>query len=133
MLSKDCPCGATELFSDCCYPYISAALYPPTAEALMRSRYTAYATSEVSYIIATTHPSTRYLYDPIEILAWAQSSQWQKLEIIKTLAGTSIDTSGKVEFKAYYLNQNSILTIHHEYSTFKKLDGKWYFVDGKVY
>jgi SEC-C motif-containing protein len=98
----------------------------------MRSRYAAYAIAKVSYILQTTHRTTRSHYNAANILQWAQASTWQKLEIISKQAGTTSDFHGKVEFKAYYLDDQKRPQIHHEHSSFKKEDGQWFFVDGKV-
>jgi SEC-C motif-containing protein len=86
----------------------------------------------VDYILRTTHPSTRRFHDSDTIEQWAKNSHWQKLEIISTTKGTSSDTRGTVEFKAYYLDANRQPQIHHEHSNFRKELGKWFFVDGKV-
>jgi SEC-C motif-containing protein len=130
---KQCYCCSGLAFDMCCRPLIEDVSKPVTAEALMRSRYTAYATMAVAYIIQTTHLSTRRYYDPPSIKAWAASSVWEKLEIISTEKGMSTDTIGYVEFKAYYTDANLRSQIHHEYSTFKKDGDRWFFVDGKVY
>jgi len=98
----------------------------------MRSRYTAYATAQVEYILRTTHPSTRKFHEPVSIEQWAKTSSWQKLEIISTAKGNSSDKLGTVEFKAYYLDAAHRPQIHHENSNFRKELGKWFFVDGKV-
>ncbi len=127
-----CYCCSGESFENCCQPYLLGHILPPTAEALMRSRYTAYATAKVPYLLETTHRSTRSYYNTADILQWAQASTWQKLEIISKQAGTPTDTQGKVEFKAYYLDDQKTPQIHHERSSFKKENGRWFFVDGKV-
>ena len=57
-----CYCGNSLSFQDCCEPYIKGIKKAPTCEALMRSRYSAYATTEVDYLVATTHLTTRKLY-----------------------------------------------------------------------
>lgn len=129
---KQCYCCSGQPFEVCCRPFIEGARKPLTAEALMRSRYTAYATMAVEYIIRTTHISTRKYYDAAAISAWAASSAWKKLEIISTEKGLNTDTIGYVEFKAYYTDTNLRSQIHHEYSTFKKDGDSWFFVDGKV-
>ena len=48
-----CPCGSTLPILRCCGPYIAGAELAPTAEALMRSRYTAYVMQEEDYLRAT--------------------------------------------------------------------------------
>lgn len=130
---KLCACCSGKMYEMCCHVFISGILKPVTAEQLMRSRYTAYTLCDVSYIINTTHPSTRGQYNPKAIKEWAASSIWKKLEIISTNKGASTDTIGHVEFKAYYSDSENQNHIHHEYSTFEKIGTNWFFVEGKVY
>ena len=130
---KLCACCSGKIYEMCCHVFISGTAHPATAEELMRSRYTAYARCEVSYIIHTTHPSTRNQYNLKAIKEWAASSVWKKLEIISTNKGSAADTIGYVEFKAYYSDSEGQNHIHHEYSTFEKLNANWFFVEGKVY
>jgi SEC-C motif domain protein len=126
---KNCYCCSGKTFADCCQSFLEGAAKPPTAEALMRSRYSAYATLNIEYLLKSTHPSTRKFHDAEEIENWAKSNSWQKLEIISTVEG---DKKSVVEFKAFYLDSNSTQQIHHERSNFQKELGKWFFVDGKV-
>lgn len=116
----------------CCQPFIGGFAKPATAEELMRSRYTAYATVEVDYILRTTHPSTRRFHEAESIKNWAQTASWEKLEIISKTEGAAKDKSGTVEFKAFYTDADGKPQIHHERSNFRKELGKWFFVDGKV-
>ncbi len=96
----------------------------------MRSRYSAFATAEIEYILRSTHPSTRKFHDSAAIERWATESRWQKLEIVSTREGTKEDKTGTVEFKAYYTDADNEPQIHHEKSNFRKELGKWFFVDG---
>ncbi len=98
----------------------------------MRSRYTAYATVNVEYILRSIHPSTRRFHNARTIEQWAKASRWQRLEILSTVDGTAKEKQGKVEFKAYYLDADQQPQIHHEHSNFLKELGKWFFVDGRV-
>lgn len=127
-----CYCCSGREFEDCCQPFIKGLAKPSTAEALMRSRYSAYATVEVEYILRSTHPSTRKFHNAESIKNWARSSVWQKLEIVSTDQGKAQDKCGTVEFKAYFLDENRQPQIHHETSNFAKELGKWFFVDGKI-
>jgi SEC-C motif domain protein len=129
---QNCYCSSNQIFADCCEPFLSGIAKPQTAEQLMRSRYSAYATVNIEYLLKTTHPSTRKFHDFESIKIWAESNTWQKLEIISTESGTAKDKQGVVEFKAYYLDSNSNLQIHHEISNFQKELGKWFFVDGQM-
>ena len=98
----------------------------------MRSRYTAYAIVEIEYLLRSTHPSTRKFCEPDSIEQWAKANRWQKLEIISTDKGNFSDKHGTVEFKAYFLDADDRMRIHHEISDFRKELGKWFFVGGRV-
>ena len=121
-----CFCNSEKLFKDCCEPYLKGLKKAPTAEALMRSRYSAYASHQADYLVATTHISQRSNHSREDILLWAIRNKWQKLEVLKA-------TETTVEFKAYFLDQNKTSQIHHEFSTFKQEEGVWYYVDGQYF
>lgn len=127
--AQKCPCGSGLPYSECCHKFIEEKELPETAEKLMRSRYSAYAKSEIDYLIKTSHPENRHLYNPDSIREWADKSEWQKLEILRTKNGKIGDYEGQVEFKAYYREDGSD-KIHHELSNFRKKEGKWYFYQG---
>jgi SEC-C motif-containing protein len=126
MVTLSCYCGSAIAFEKCCEPILVGKLKAITAEALMRSRYTAYATHNADYLIATTHSTTRATHSKDEILYWAMSNQWQRLEIIRA-------TSTTVEFKAFYFNSSKQLQIHHEHSRFVEENGEWKYVDGDYF
>lgn len=119
-----CYCGNSLSFQDCCEPYIKGIKKAPTCEALMRSRYSAYATTAADYLVATTHLSTRKLHKKADILTWSKNNKWLKLEVL-----TSTETS--VTFKAYFLDENLKAQVHYEHSTFKFENGNWFYVDGE--
>lgn len=58
-IGEACPCGSGRPFADCCGPCLDDRIAAPTAEALMRSRYTAYVRLHEAYLLATWHPTTR--------------------------------------------------------------------------
>lgn len=128
---SNCPCNSNLDFASCCEPYIKGTDKPPTAEKLMRSRYTAYTLAAIDYIEKTTDPASRSDFDRNASLHWAKSSEWLGLEILKTEGGTENDTKGLVEFIARY-RSDGVERTHHERSEFRKRDGQWYFVDGKL-
>ncbi|TXI62611.1 MAG: hypothetical protein E6Q46_08705 [Flavobacterium sp.] len=121
---SNCYCGNSLQFQDCCEPYIKGIKNAPTAEALMRSRYSAFATGAADYLVNTTHISKRRLHNKKDILAWSQSNKWLKLEILAS-------TETTVTFKAYYLDENLKAQVHYEHSTFKLENDKWFYVDGE--
>ncbi len=126
MLMQSCFCGSGISFNQCCQPIIEGAQRAITAEALMRSRYSAYAIHNVDYLVATTHSSQRANYSKEEIRFWATSNQWQRLEIL-------IVTPSTVTFKAYYLDSGMQLQIHHEHSRFVFENENWFYVDGDYF
>ncbi len=119
-----CFCGSAIIFQDCCQNYINGTQKAPTALALMKSRYSAYASHQGDYLWETTHSSQRKYYSKAEILNWATANEWQKLEIISA-------TENTVEFKAYFLDENKQNQIHHEFSNFVEENDMWFYVDGK--
>jgi SEC-C motif domain protein len=127
-----CFCGSIATFEQCCKPIIEGTQPALTAQALMRSRYSAYVIVASQYLIDSTYISQRANYSKTDIEAWANESHWQKLEIIDCKKGLSDDSVGEVEFKAYYQDSKNILQIHHEKSVFKKENGNWFYVNGTI-
>jgi len=125
-MSKNCYCGNVKPFAECCEIFIKEIEKAPTAEKLMRSRYSAYATQAVDYLVNTTHVSKRKYHSKEDILDWSKSNQWIKLEILNSSENT-------VEFKAYYIDSELKAQVHHEKSTFKNDNGLWFYVDGEFY
>jgi len=123
-MALECYCGSGKNFDDCCQPYIKGIFNAPSAEALMRSRYSAYVIHNADYLWHTTAPQQRRHHSKAAILEWAKSNQWLKLEVLKA-------TETTVEFKAYYLDSSLRAQVHHEKSTFMKEGGSWYYVDGE--
>lgn len=121
---SNCYCGNSISFYDCCEPYIKGIANAPTAEKLMRSRYSAFATGAADYLVNTTHISKRRLHNKKDILAWSQANKWLKLEVLAA-------TKTTVTFKAYYLDENLKAQVHYEHSTFKLENGNWFYVDGE--
>ena len=126
-----CPCGSGKNYNECCLPYITGSINPPTAEALMRSRYSAYVNAEIDYILDTHHPETKDEISREATKEWAEESEWISLEIISIKDGTENDKEGFVEFAAKYRTPDRAIVTHHELSHFVKRDGKWFFLDGK--
>ena len=128
---KPCPCGHDAQFATCCEPFIKEKTAPKTAEALMRSRYSAYATGAIDYIIKTTHPSYMNPEYAQAIKDWVKVvTSWDKLVILSTKDGLEKDTIGLVEFIAYYHQLGQAKTLH-ERSRFSKISGKWVYEEGQ--
>lgn len=128
---SSCPCKSGKNLESCCGPYISGKKPAPTAEALMRSRYTAYATGEIDYVEKTSAPEALREFDREASQQWAKQSEWTGLEVVSTTKGQESDSDGIVEFIAHYTIAGKSVP-HHEISEFRKENGQWLFVDGKV-
>ncbi len=126
-----CPCDSGLPYADCCEPYISGARKAPTPEALMRSRYSAYALQIMPYLASTLHPSQRHDYDEDGAARWAKESEWDGLEVLEVSADSEDPSRGMVEFRARYRRRGEKL-VHHERAEFRKSGDSWYFFDGKM-
>lgn len=125
---QPCPCGSGQDYAACCGRYLDTGEHPVTAEALMRSRYTAYYLDREDYLLDSWHPSTR----PGRLsLADDRQSQWIGLKILETGAGGALDTEGTVEFVARHKRNGKAQRLH-EVSRFVRENGRWYYLDGKL-
>lgn len=129
----NCPCGSERNFQDCCEPYLTGKTHPPTAEALMRSRYTAFTRKDLSYIKKTLAHESLSDYDAAATKAWAEEAQFKGLRILSTEKGQPTDKTGTVEFVATFTQKDETLE-HHEVSKFQKNGkGEWKFVSGEAH
>jgi len=131
---KNCPCGSGRQYSDCCEQYISGKANPPTAEALMRSRYSAYVEHEIDYIINTCVHKGKDDIDYKSTRDWSEQSKWLGLKIISVEKGSVNDTEGTVEFEASY-ERDGLKDVHHEKAKFKKGKAEsplWLYDEGNI-
>jgi SEC-C motif-containing protein len=127
-MTEACPCGTNSAYPVCCGKYIEAKETPPTPEALMRSRYTAFTQANTDYIAKTMVSPSLDDFNADETREFAARVNWLKLEIISS---SMQGNRGNVEFIAYYKNKNDKHTIH-EISDFRLEKGVWYYVDGTL-
>jgi len=127
-----CPCGSGKKFGECCEPIIKGKTLAPTAEALMRARYTAYVKHEIDFIINTCeHAENIAEIDRKATEDWSKTSTWHGLKILRTEKGKENDTEGIVEFEAAY-TRKQIRDVHHETGHFKKINGEWIYSVGEL-
>ncbi len=127
--ASDCPCGSGLKYADCCEKFISGIQRPATAEALMRSRYTAYVHENIDYLLSSWHPSAR----PGGLnLQDMRPDNWLGLKVVNAVAGLQPDSEGEVEFIARYKLNGKAYRLH-EKSRFLKENGQWYYVDGELF
>ncbi len=131
-----CPCGGASL-ATCCGPYLSGDAIPATAEALMRSRYTAYTRRMEDYLRATWHPSTlpaSPIVDPNEALQWLGLEVKSALRLRQRKAELQQSQDADiVEFVARYKINGRAHRLH-EVSNFVREEAggvlRWFYVDG---
>lgn len=120
-----CPCLSGLPYDECCGPFHGGTATAPTAERLMRSRYSAYSRGLPEYLLATWHPSTR----PSELVLDPRL-RWYRLDILGRSRGGLLDTEGSVEFRASY-RIDTQPGSQHELSSFVRENGQWYYLDGE--
>lgn len=131
-----CPCESGLSYQQCCQPYHDDTVLPDTAEALMRSRYSAYAlmgsdivasSAILEYLIRTTVPAQQPKLDRDAIYQWAISTNWAGLTLVAHLPKVG-KRHAQVEFQAWYEQADeeaewteewAVKRLpHHELSTF---------------
>lgn len=123
---SSCPCGSGLHLDDCCGPYLDGEP-APTAEALMRSRYTAFARADEDHVFRTWHPRTR----PAGPYADPDIT-WTGLRILHTGDGGVEDDTGEVEFIASWRRDDGVSGEVHEFSHFARRAGRWFYLDGEL-
>lgn len=129
-----CPCGRTSThsattakpqplhFSACCGPFLEENIPAPDAQALMRSRYSAFVFQRADYLLATWHASTRPA-----ALDFAPGVKWLGLDV---RSHRVLDADhAEVEFVAR-CREAGRATRLHERSRFVRESGRWLYVDG---
>jgi SEC-C motif-containing protein len=116
-----CPCGLGDDYDACC-GRLHAGAAAPTAEALMRARYSAFAVGDLAYLVGTYHSSSRP-----EVFSLEPSIEWTRLAVLATEDGGLFDAEGTVQFRAVYVRDGK-RGVHAETSRFAREDGRWTYV-----
>jgi SEC-C motif-containing protein len=123
----DCPCGSTLAYADCCGRYHAGAqhLLAPTAEALMRSRYSAFVLGLHDYLLQTWHPSTR----PTSLAPDPPGHRWLGLQV---RGHRQLDAEHAiVEFVARSKLGGRAHRLH-ERSRFVREQDRWFYLDADL-
>lgn len=124
--ARKCPCNPAVLYKDCCEVVLTNPEKAATAEMLMRSRYSAYVSGDVAYLLQTWHSSTRPSTIDLD-----SNPDWCGLRIFRTEKGQRDDNEGIVEFEATALSHDNILKLH-EISRFVKENDRWLYLSGEI-
>lgn len=109
-----CPCGLPASYETCCGRLHGGAT-AATAEALMRSRYSAFVVGDAPYLLRTWHPSTRPA-----VLELDATVRWVRLEVLGRTGGGPLETTGTVHFRAVHASG-----VQVEDSAFVRVAGAW--------
>ncbi|MGJ8571658.1 MAG: YchJ family protein [Hoeflea sp.] len=120
-----CPCGSNLAYSACCGRY-HAGEPAPTAEALMRSRYAAYALGNLDYIEATCCGPAALAFDRAEAEVLQLGTQWLGLDVSRTTKGRERDREGTVSFTAHYRHKGTEQALV-ETSEFRRIESRWFY------
>jgi len=122
-----CPCGSGRTLQACCGRYHAGELagQAPDAEALMRSRYSAFVLDRLDYLLASWHPDTR----PASIEPNEPGLRWLGLEVKRHQRQDADHAT--VEFVARSKLGGRAHRLH-EVSRFERIDGRWYYLDGNL-
>jgi SEC-C motif domain protein len=122
----ECPCESGKSYTTCCARYVDGGEVAPSAEALMRSRYTAFTLHKEEYLLATWHASTR----PTSLgLAEDVANKWIGLSV-KRHEQQDADHA-IVEYVARYKVNGRAYRLH-EVSRFVREQGRWFYVEGEM-
>jgi SEC-C motif-containing protein len=130
-----CPCGSGHKYKKCCLPYHDLIEWPPTPEALMRSRYTAYVVGHAQHLYRTTHPDNPAVKDVPPAKYLRETTEYcQNVEFVGlTIHGTwpeDEDGVAQVEFTAEYIIDGEAGSFS-ERSDFVQLAGRWVYRSGR--
>lgn len=125
-----CPCGSGETFGACCGPLLARKRRAPTAQALMRSRFTANAVADAEHLHRTWDPATRPSLQALQDSVGPQM-RWLHLSISEVIGGGPFDDAGAVEFTAVARSAQG-REVLHERSRFRRDGGVWLYVDGEL-
>lgn len=123
---RHCPCGTNVAIDECCGRFLGGSAVPATPEQLMRSRYTAFATGDATYLADTWHPGTRP--DDVGVDG---GIRWEGLEIVDAPPVAADANRGAVEFRASW-RDGGARGVMHERSRFVRQSGRWWYLDGVV-
>lgn len=117
-----CYCDQDKSFESCCQPYLDGVKNAPDAVSLMRSRYSAFVTSNKDYLLSTWHPQ----HAPTD-LTFDEDQNWLGL---KVLQWSSDDQQAEVKFIARYKIHGKAHKLE-EHSVFCYISGRWYYLHAK--
>jgi len=124
-ISDACPCGLPQSYAACC-GRLHAGETALDAEALMRSRYSAYVKQLPGYLLSSWHPETRPETLSLDEPA-GQRTRWLGLTVHEHTRSDA--DHAQVRFTARYRIGGGSAVKMQEHSRFVRLDGHWFYLD----
>ncbi|MBL4849668.1 MAG: SEC-C domain-containing protein [Planctomycetes bacterium] len=130
--NSPCPCGSGSKFKRCCRP-VHQGTAAASPEALMRARFSAYATGAVDFILSTTHPEGPHFEADAagwraSVRSFCASTEFQGLEVLE--ASESAE-AGEVAFRVTLVQAGEDASFG-ERSTFRKVAERWLYHSGEL-
>ncbi|MHB0953434.1 MAG: YchJ family protein [Allorhizobium sp.] len=126
-----CACNSGKEFAICCDPYIAGRHPAPTAEALMRARYTAFTQGNLDYVEKTITDDASQSFNRVDMERSLPGTEWLGLEVRGTTGGRETDDTGVVTFAFHYRNKNREFS-QVEIASFLRVDGVWLYHDSEI-
>ena len=114
-----CPCGLGPSFATCCGRFTGTGVPAPTAELLMRSRFSAYARKDADHLSVSWHSSSRPARLDLD-----PELRWTGLEVVATTGGGLLDARGTVAFRARAVSGGRPRVVEED-SAFVREGGAW--------
>lgn len=129
---RDCACHSGLRYSVCCGPFHKGTQEAPTPEALMRSRYAAFALGIGDYLVRTLAASHPDREGPLDELAreLSRARVHQRFTGLRIVSATSAGDRGQVLFLARIF-ERGIDRSFAERSTFVREAGAWRYASGE--
>ncbi len=114
-----CACKSGLSYEACCEPFHKGIAHAPSALALMRSRFSAFARADAEYIMRTQVAKLNEAVDKKAFETELKKELWVDLSILSY-------KEDRVQFIAYLLEGAKLFAIK-ESSLFEKDKGRWYY------
>ncbi len=122
--NETCPCGSGAQYRRCCGPYLSGQRDAPTAEALLRARYSANVEHNSQFLTRTWHP------DSLPPHVTDHAVAWLGLEVQARAGGQALDRTGTVSYRVRY-RRNGVVGSVAERGRFERVGARWVYVGGE--
>lgn len=123
-----CPCGSGLALASCCGPIIDGELVAPSAEALMRSRYSAFVLRKLDHVERTHAAEIRDDFNRAEAERMAEECEWRSLEIRQVSEEAD---SAKIEFVIRFRRDKQDM-VQVELASFRREAGAWLYAGGEI-